>query len=148
MGRYLKMAKQAGALSADQTPEQTLGSCDLCGGVEVADVYWRNADDAIRRIGNECPELPKVMQWLRQANPRLYRNLSDLLPTQIGKMWGSRTPLIRFRAVLDRWVTAHNDARLFYESQAGRPVASEGERVGATEHKHSSECLHRARNLR
>ena len=109
--------------------------------------YGYLAKQALRHIC-EYSHLPKMMRWLAQASPYFYKQLREILAAEICQLWDGRAPLEQFQRALDRWVTAHNDARLFYESQAGRSVASKRERAGAAEHNHSNECLHRPRDLR
>ncbi len=90
--------------------------------------YGYLARQALRHIC-EYSHLPKMMRWLAQASPYFYKQLREMLPAEICQLWDGRAPLEQFQRALDRWVTAHNDARLFYESQAGRPVAGKGKRV-------------------
>ncbi len=86
------------------------------------DPYWTEAEGAWAHICRH-PYLPEAMRWLKQISPYLHGQLTDVLPCEISQLWEVLAPLDQFQAVLARWVTANQDACLFYLAQSGRESA-------------------------
>jgi hypothetical protein len=140
MGRYLDLARRALESSAgglegeksekrvlsekgDINPDQKLGAL----GSEKSEISDKRVDDdpyqklAVACLAKICrPDYPAGMiPWLGKKHPRLYEELTALLPDEIHQMWVERAPLDEFERILNLWLEAHRTSCELYVKSNG-----------------------------
>jgi hypothetical protein len=91
-----------------------------------SDPYAERMAAAIQQINQ--PDYPGGMiSWLDSAHPKLYQELTSLIPDQVDRLWNEGVALGEFEATLDRLVAVHREAcRLFREAQERRRTEDPG----------------------
>ena len=75
----------------------------------VPDPYAERMQAALRKINS--PAYPAGMiQWLKKAEPELYKSLTERLPDEIQRLWEAHAPLEQFEEALARLVSQHRRA--------------------------------------
>ncbi len=80
-----------------------------------SDPYARRVQTALQQINR--PDYPAGMiNWLQEASPLLYEELTGRLPDEIHDLWSEHAPLLKFEDVLRTLVETHQSACQLYRT--------------------------------